>query len=213
MNVWTDAIIILVVLVNLRVLGSSRIASCIRTVAFQGIVLGLLPLVAGLEGLTARMILAATASTALKGIVFPWLLMRAIRGSDERHEVNPIVGFTTSLAAGIAMIAAALWIGQRMPTPAGGHWLVLPAASFTILVGLFMIVARKQAVIQVLGYLILENGIYTFGMAMSRSQPLMVELGILLDVFMAVFVMGITIYHMHRQFDHTDTERMSSLKD
>jgi hydrogenase-4 component E len=66
---------------------------------------------------------------------------------------------------------------------------------------------------QVLGYLVMENGIYTFGMAMSESQPLMVELGILLDVFMAVFVMGITIYHINREFDHIDTDRMSALKD
>jgi hydrogenase-4 component E len=214
MNVWADAIIILVVLVNLKVLGSSRIVACIRLVAFQGIILGLLPLLAGISGLTLRMILAASVSTALKGLVFPWLLMRTVRDSGARREVHPIVGYTTSLLAGIAMIGAALWMGHRLPLPASiGHSLVLPAAFFTVMVGLFMIVARKQAIMQVLGYLVMENGIYTFGMAISASQPLMVELGILLDVFMAVFVMGITIYHINREFDHIDTDRMSALKD
>lgn len=214
MNIYADAIIILLVLVNLRILGSSRIAACIRVVAFEGIILGLLPLVAEGGDMTARMLLAAAASTCLKGIVFPWLLIRAVRESGARREVEPTVGYSLSLLAGIAMIVAALWMGRRLPMPiAAGHSMVLPAAFFTVMVGLFMIVARKQAIMQVLGYLVMENGIYTFGMAAAGSQPLMVELGILLDVFMAVFVMGITIYHISREFDHIDTDQMSALKE
>ncbi len=214
MNIWADAVIILVVLVNLKVLGSSRLVACIRIVAFQGIILGMLPLLANAGGLTLRMLPAAAASTILKGVVFPWLLIRAVRESGARREVEPIVGYTTSLLAGIAMIGAALWMGHRLPPQAlAGRSLVLPAAFFTVMVGLFMIVSRRQAIMQVLGYLVMENGIYTFGMAMSESQPLMVELGILLDVFMAVFVMGITIYHINREFDHIDTDQMSALKD
>ena len=214
MSILADAIIILVVLVNLKVLGSSRLVSCIRVVAFEGIVLGLLPPLADAGGLTPRMLLAAAASMVLKGVVFPWLLMRAVRESGARREVEPIIGYTTSLLAGVAMIGAALWMGDRLPMPVhASHSMVLPAAFFTVMVGLFMIVSRKQAIMQVLGYLVMENGIYTFGMAMSESQPLMVELGILLDVFMAVFVMGITIYHINREFDHIDTDRMSALKD
>lgn len=215
MNTCSDALLVVLVLVNLRILGSSRLAACIRIVAFQGIILGVLPLLTtAMDGLTLRMLPAAAASTVLKGVVFPWLLMRALRESGTRREVQPLVGYTTSLLAGIAMIGSALWMSQRLPLPISlGRSLVLPAAFFTVMVGLFMIVARKQAIMQVLGYLVMENGIYTFGMAMAESQPLMVELGILLDVFMAVFVMGITIYHISREFDHLDTDRMSSLKD
>ena len=59
----------------------------------------------------------------------------------------------------------------------------------------------------------MENGIYAFGMAFAVEEPLLVEMGILLDVFVAVFVMGITIYHISREFDHIDTDRLSALKD
>lgn len=219
-EICTEAIVVLVVLANLKILGSSRLMACIKMVAFQGIVLGLLPLVALGHQISVRMVCAACASLVLKGVVFPWLMVRAVRDVDARREVEPIVGYTTSLVAGLGMIAASLWLGSRLgplplATPAGSfqNSLVVPAALLTLMVGLFMIVARKKAVTQVLGYLCMENGIYTFGMTVAENEPLLVELGILLDVFMAVFVMGIAIYHINREFDHIDTEQMSALKD
>jgi len=66
---------------------------------------------------------------------------------------------------------------------------------------------------QVLGFLVMENGIYVFGVGVVKEISLLVELGVLLDVFVAVFVMGITIFHISREFDHIDTDRLSTLKD
>jgi len=70
-----------------------------------------------------------------------------------------------------------------------------------------------KAISQVIGYLILENGIYLFGAVFLGGQSLLVELAILLDIFVAVFVMGITIFHISRQFDHIDTQKLTELKD
>jgi hydrogenase-4 component E len=89
----------------------------------------------------------------------------------------------------------------------------VPVALFTSLAGLFLIVSRKKALTQVLGYLVLENGIYAFGVGVVQGTPMLVELGVLLDVFVAVFVMGITIFHINRQFDHIDTDQLATLKD
>ena len=66
---------------------------------------------------------------------------------------------------------------------------------------------------QTLGYLAMENGIYAFGLAFAVEEPLLVEMGVLLDVFVGVFVMGIAIHHISREFDHIDTDRLSELKD
>ena len=66
---------------------------------------------------------------------------------------------------------------------------------------------------QVIGYLTLENGIFTFGWALAIEEPLLVEMGILLDVLVAVFVMGITIHHLNREFDSIGTDELSALKD
>jgi hydrogenase-4 component E len=211
---WVDALIVLVVLTNLRLLGASRLSACIRTVAFQGALLGLLPVLAHLDDLTLRLFLQACASTLLKAVVFPWLLSRAVREASDQREGNPFVGPMGSLTAGLLFWGGAYWLGLRLPAPGAEELhLLVPAALFTIFVGLFLITARRKALTQVLGYLVLENGIYTFGMAFAEKQPLLVELGILLDVFMAVFVMGITLYHISREFDHLDADRLSELRD
>jgi hydrogenase-4 component E len=64
-----------------------------------------------------------------------------------------------------------------------------------------------------LGYLVMENGIYLFGVSLVPEQPMTVELGVLLDVFVGVFIMGIMIFHINREFDHIDVGRLSTLKD
>jgi hydrogenase-4 component E len=89
----------------------------------------------------------------------------------------------------------------------------MPGALFTTLTGLMMIISRKNALTQVAGYLVMENGIYAFGVILAVEEPLLVEMGVLLDVFVAVFVMGITVYQISREFDHIDTDRLSELKD
>jgi len=80
------------------------------------------------------------------------------------------------------------------------------------MVGLFVIVTRRTAAKQVLGYLSMENGIYAFGMAFVREEPFLVGVGILLDAFMAVFVMGIAIFHINREFDHIEVDQLDTLK-
>ena len=84
---------------------------------------------------------------------------------------------------------------------------------FVVLAIVLVIVGRRKAVMQALGYLAMENGIYAFGLAFAVEEPLLVEMGVLLDVFVAVFVMGIAIHHISREFDHIDTDRLSALKD
>jgi hydrogenase-4 component E len=90
---------------------------------------------------------------------------------------------------------------------------LIPAAMAMALCGLFLIIARRQALTQVIGYLVFENGIYLFGLAISAKNPLLVELGVLLDVFVGVFVMGIVIYHINREFDSISVEDLRMLKE
>ncbi len=210
-----DSVMVVILLSNLMLLGSSRLAACIRIVATQGIILGLLPLLSNHGGITVRAVLLAAWSVALKGIVFPWLLTRAIRDASVRREVEPFVGYTTSLLLGSAALAVSIWAGLRLPLPSAAvhSSLTVPVALFTIMTGLFVICSRRKALNQVLGYLALENGIYIFGVAFAQKAPLLVELGILLDVFVAVFVMGIMIFHINREFDHIDTDLLSTLKE
>lgn len=209
-----NTLLVVLALSGLLLLGSSRLARCIRVVAFQGVVLGGLTLAAHGGELSPWIVLLAAAIAGLKGVVFPWLLARVLRAVDVRREVQPFVSYNASLLLGTAALAAALWLSARLPLPAVPvAALALPTALFLTLAGLFLIVSRRQALTQVIGYMVLENGIYVFGVGLVRGTPLVVELGVLLDVFVAVFVMGIAIFHISREFDHIETGELAALRD
>lgn len=211
---WIDAILTSLVLTDFLLLGSSRLGACIRFVAGQGILLGALTLTAHQEALSFRPLILATASAGLKGAAFPWLLQRALREAQVRREIEPFIGYNLSLLIGTLALAASLWLNTRLPLPSPPvSPFIVPGALFTCFVGMFLIIARKNALNQVLGYLVLENGVYAFGVGVVQDTPMLVELGVLLDVFVAVFVMGITLFHINRQFDHIDTDRLAALKD
>ena len=214
MSTWIDMVLILLILTDFSLLGSSRLGACIRFVACQGVLLGALTLVAPEETVSLRPVILAILSIGLKGAAFPWLLLRALREANVRREIEPFVGYNLSLLMGAVVLVASLWLGSRLPlpTPPVSPFLV-PVALFTSFIGLFLIVSRKKALTQVLGYLVLENGIYAFGVGTVQNTPMLVELGVLLDVFVAVFVMGIAVFHISRQFDHIDTDQLVVLKD
>jgi hydrogenase-4 component E len=214
MNPWLDTVLVLLVLTNLHLLGSSRISACIRGVAVQAVLLGLISLLAQQGDVRLRLLVLAAVSMIIKAGILPWLLRRAVREVGVRTEVEPIVGFTTSLLLGLGLLGVALHVAGQLPLPGsdGSNFLVA-VALFTIMVGMLLIVSRRKAVMQTLGYLAMENGIYAFGLAFAVEEPLLVEMGVLLDVFVAVFVMGIAIHHISREFDHIDTDRLSALKD
>ena len=214
MNAWVEGFLVLFMITSLWLLGSSRLLSCIAAVSVQGVLLAALPLLVGIDVPPWRLFLQAGVSLGLKGIAFPLLLMRAVRSVDARREMEPLVGYSLSIIIGVALLAGSLATGIRLSLPAPGMpALLVPSAMFTALSGLFVIVGRRSAIVQALGYLAMENGIAAFGLALAEQEPLLVEMGTLLDAFMAVFVMGITIFHINREFDHIETDRLRSLKD
>ena len=213
MSVWIETLMVLLILSNMLLLGVSSLNSCIRVVASQGILLGVFTFLAQSDDITLRIGIFAVVSTVLKALVFPYCLNRAIRETGVRREIEPFVGYVLSVVGGLAMLGVSQWISYRLPIDMGRPLpLVIPSSLMTLFVGLFLIVTRKKALTQALGYLVFENGIYTFGIATAGEIPVFVEFGVLLDVFVAVFVMGIVIFQINREFDHIDTDRLSSLK-
>lgn len=200
----------IIVLLDFRLLGGSRLVALVRAVAFQGVLVGVLGLAVRAEQLDARVVSVALVAIAIKGVFLPRLILRAIRRVEIRREVEPLVGYELSLGFGALSLGLSLALGDALPAlPDAASPLLVPVAAFTFLVGLFLIVARRKAITQVLGYLVFENGIYLAGVAIAREQPLLVELGILLDLLVAIFVMGITVFQIQRSFDHIDVDRLS----
>lgn len=206
--------LVAIAFLNLASLGTSRVQALVRLVALQGILTGVLPLFAHSEHLGVRLLLLSAVIIGLKGFGFPWLLSRALREAEVRHEDDPYIGYTSSVLAGLCGFGVSLLLAGRLPhlVPDADE-LVVPIGLFTILTGFLVLVTRRKAVTQVLGYLVLENGIFAFGLAFAQEQPFLVEMGVLLDAFVAVSVMGMTIFHMNRTVEHLDTDRLSTLRD
>jgi hydrogenase-4 component E len=197
--------------VNLLALGSSRLPSVVRAVAVQGVVLGLLPLVIerDFDWLVA---LVGLVTMAVKGFVIPALLRRAMRAANIEREIEPFIGFVPSLLLGAVGTIAAVAVAHKLPLlPEHVDTLLVPGAIASIFTGFVLLVGRVKAVSQVCGYLILENGIYLFGLLLIHSTPLLVESGILLDLTVGVFVIGIIVDRIQRAFDSLDTRKLTVL--
>jgi hydrogenase-4 component E len=209
-----DIISVLLVLSCLFLLGSSRLQVAIRVVAAQGILLGILPLVRSMGDFTMGIWILSISTIVSKGILLPWLMRICLRNSEIRREIEPFIGFGTSLLYGTGLLALAVWVTARMELMQSEAPEVLMASSFfLVFVGLFIMVTRRKALTQSLAYLVMENGVYGVGVGMSLDFPFIVELGILLDVFVGVFLMGNLLFHLDREFEHMDVDKLTELSD
>lgn len=205
-----NAILVTLLVMNLFVLGTSRINAVIRIVAAQGILLGIIPLLVH-EHLTFAVWLLVVAAIVLKGIIIPIVMLRALRSAQIKREVEPLIGLLPSILLAALATAFALLFADQLPLESSHHGtLLVPTSIATVLVGFIQLVTRYKALSQVIGYLILENGIFIFGMLL---MPLVVELGVLLDLFVCIFVIGIIINHINQAFSSMDTRRLVSLKE
>jgi hydrogenase-4 component E len=213
MNDLLNALFVLILTLNLFALGNGRILSIIKIVAAQGILLGLLPLLIHRE-INVPELISSVAAISLKGIVIPIMMNKALRDVRIKREVEPLLGLLPStilgaLATGLTFLAFA----HGSPHLRGGASLIIPTSISTIIAGFILLTTRFKALSQVLGYLILENGIYIFSLLLVEAIPLVVEMGMLLDLFVSVFIVSIITNHINRAFSSLDTRKLSSLKE
>jgi len=202
------------VLINLYMLGSSRLGSLIRNVGLQAILISSIAILAIPDKHLWHFWVITGLSILIKGILLPKLMKYALRESNTRREVEPYVSYPVSILLGLFFLGACLWISYILPLESISiPPLTLGIALFTICVGIFLIVSRSKAITQTIGYLSMENGIYATSLILSFSQSFIVEMGVLLDIFVGVFVMGILVFHINREFEHIDIHLLSNLKD
>jgi hydrogenase-4 component E len=214
MEQFLDPLLILGLSLNFVALGVSRIRAVINTVALQGMLLGFLPLFISHHEIGLRSTLLIVVTVGLKGFVIPGFLVRAMREANIQHEVRPVVNYMSSILLGAVGTGLALVFSYTLPlAEKDSGYLVVPASLATVWTGFLMLTTRRKAIMQVLGYLLLENGFFLFGLLLLEAMPFLVEIGVLLDLFTGVFVMGIIIYHINREFASTSTEHLTELKE
>jgi hydrogenase-4 component E len=201
-----DALLLLVLLVGFYMLDTTRLASCIRAGALQAVLIAPLPLMLhpGQHGIHALLI--TVVPLLLKAVLVPVFLFWTVREAHIRHEVEFFLGPRATLLVAGAAVALAFLLSGRLELGATAHSRFLgPVALSMVFFGLLMLVTHVQAISQVVGYLVLENGVLLFGLALAGTMPWMVEMAILLDVFVAVFIMGIFVNRIQRGFESADT--------
>lgn len=208
-----NAILVVVLMMNLFALGTSRIITVIQIVAAQGALLSLIPLLAH-GAFSLPVALATIAALLLKGIMIPSMMVRALRDANIKREVEPLIGLLPSIILGaLGTVFALLFAGQLPLAEDHAGSLLVPASFATVLTGFILLTTRFKALSQVLGYLVLENGIFIFGMLLINAMPLVVEMGVLLDLFVGIFVICIIVNKINQSFASMDTRRLVSLKE
>ena len=201
-----------IVVCNLYLLATSRLSGMIRGVAAQGFLMSLLPLLLPNPAEKAHMFLLVFLSVAIKGVIIPRYLYQAIREVRELCEVNPAVGYSLSVIYGILVSAFAFYllgkIGLSSVTVSPFHAATAIATAF---IGIFLIVARQNVVSQIIGYLVLENSGFILGISIAAFQPLFIEMGVLLDMLVGVFIMVMAVNHIYTEHDTISLRKLERL--
>ncbi len=208
-----DTILSLVLLSVLFSFGSSRLPGLIMVVGFQGIVASVVPLFIG-HDITGGGLVFTIVTLAIRGIIIPMSLFIAIKKVAIQTEVEPIVDYHASILCGLGLIVAATYISRQLNIPSlSDYKLLLPTAIALLVAGMFLLMARRNAIAMVLGYIMMENGIYLVGTTVSVRARLIVEFGILLDVLAGVMIMAIILQNIKQTFDDVDTAHLRTLKE
>ena len=208
-----EVVLLVVLLTNFAVLVTDRLSTCIRIMAVQGVLLALLPLATGAPfGFHIGLLTFGT--IAIKAILLPRILLWAIREAAVRRELEPAIGPIASVVLGLAAVGIAFGVATRLPHVAGyAASRLIPVSLASLMMGLVVLTTRRKALSLVIGYLMLENGIYVFGLTLAGDIPLLVELGVLLDVFVGVFIMGLVVFQINRELETQDSRRLTELRD
>ncbi len=188
-----------------------ELRASVRLLAAQGLALAIIPFVQGIDGRDGELIAVAIIVVAFRAITLPWLLDRAVRAeSDPCRESEPLLNTTASLLVTAVLTVAAFVVSQPLQH-LGGNARLVGAALAVVLIAVFVMITRRSAVSQAVGFLMLDNGITATAFLISAGVPLIVELGASLDVLVAVVVIGVLTGRIRQLFGGTDLDQLREL--
>ena len=204
----------LLLLIAFAMLSQRRILSLIKLFAWQGLVLSLSTFVVAYSTGQHHLYYSAGLTLLLKVLVLPWLLHRLMRKLNVRWDVETLINIPTTMLVGIALVIfsfnLAAPISQLSESITRG---LIGIALASVLLSMLMMLTRRKAIPQVVGFLAMENGLFFAATSATHGMPLVVELGIALDVLVATFIFGIFFFQIRETFDSLDISHMEKLKD
>jgi hydrogenase-4 component E len=201
-------------LAAVMVLWRRDLASIVRIFAFQGVALLMIAALLGVHEDRWDLLAVAAGIGVLRAGVLPFLMRRALAASGETRETQPLVNVAASLLTAAALALLAYAVSRPLvaldPSPATQ---ALPVGLAVVLIGFFILVTRRRALSQVVGFLLLDNGITAVAFLAASGVPLIVELGVSFDVLLAVLVLHILTTRMRAAFGRTDIDDLRELRD
>ena len=201
-------------LIAFAMLAQRRILTLIHLFAWQGAALTVSTLVVASSTGQTHLYFSAALTLVLKVILIPWVLHRLIDRLNIRWDVETLINIPTTMLIGIGLaifaFALATPISQMANTLTRS---TLGIALASVLLSFLMMIVRRKAVPQVIGFLAMENGLFLAATSATYGMPLVVELGVALDVLVGTFIFGIFFFHIRDQFESLDIRHMEKLKE
>ena len=209
-----NALAALLLLVSFAMLSQRRVVTMVNLLALQGVILLAATLLLAWRTGERHLYVSAALTLALKVIFLPWLLHRLIRKLDVYWDTDPLLNITGTMLAGLVVVVFAFGLAQPIAALAStATRSSVGIAVAVILLAFLTMITRRKAMSQVIGFLSMENGLFFGAMSATYGMPMIVELGVALDVLVAMLVLGVFFFQIREQFDSLDLQNLESLKE
>ena len=215
---WTAQVIHLcaavLLLSSFAMLSQRRILSLVNLYRLQGVVLTVSTLVVAYTSGQNHLYVSGALSLVLKVIVLPWILGYLIRRLNVRWDTEPLLNIPATMLVGILLVVFAFALSQpitRLSTSVASSTLGIAMA--VVLLSFLMMITRRKAISQVIGFLAMENGLFFAAMSATHGMPMIVELGVALDVLVGTLILGVFFFQIREQFDSLDLQHLEKLKE
>jgi hydrogenase-4 component E len=204
----------LLLLLGFAMLSQRRVRTLINLYAAQGLALACATAVVAWGTGQGHLYASAALTFALKVVVLPWILHRLIRRLDVRWDVEGLINVPATMLIGIVLVVFAFNLATPISQLASTVTRsTLGIAMATVLLAFLMMITRRKAIPQVIGFLAMENGLFFAATGATYGMPMVIELGIALDVLVGMLILGVFFFQIREQFDSLDLRHLEKLKE
>ncbi|MBF0299834.1 MAG: hypothetical protein HQK51_14000 [Oligoflexia bacterium] len=204
-------LLIIFLIVNFPLIGMSRTLSVLKFFIFQGILLAFSAFLFNYEESVQKFILPTLILFA-KAIIIPYLIKVTIVSTKAYEERKPFIAFDTSIVLAIIATMAAISLGSKLNFLPNISSHTIAISLSVIFIGMISILGRKNAIFQIMGYMAMENGIFLLTLPLSQTNPLIIDVLILVDVLVAITVRKNAVYWISKEFSSIDVDKLTALK-
>jgi len=204
----------LVLFSSFALLAQSRLLSSVHAFSAQGVLAAAVTTLVAATGDSPHLYFSALLTLSLKALLIPWMLHRLVRRLNLERHVESLRQPALVIMAAVALVIFSYWLVLPMVREELAFTRNIVAISLSVvLIGLLMMVARQQAVVQVLGFMSMENGLFLAAVSATSGMPLVVELGVAFDVLVAMVLFGVFFFQIRENIDSLDVDRLNRLKE